>query len=38
VERVYERISIGVYLLWMAALAGVLLRANGHAQTRGQAA
>src|SRR5215212_8892 len=35
---VYERISIGVYLLWMAALAGVLLRASGRAQTRGQAA
>jgi Protein of unknown function (DUF998) len=35
---VYERISIGVYLLWMAALSGVLLRASGRAQTRGQAA
>jgi Protein of unknown function (DUF998) len=35
---VYERISIGVYLLWMAALACVLLRASGPAQTRGQAA
>jgi Protein of unknown function (DUF998) len=34
---VYERISIGVYLLWMAVLAGVLLRASGRAQTRGQA-
>jgi hypothetical protein len=31
---VYERTSIGVYLLWMAVLAAVLLRA----QSRGQAA
>jgi uncharacterized protein DUF998 len=35
---VYERISIGVYLLWMSALAGVLLRASGRARTRGHAA
>jgi hypothetical protein len=35
---VYERISIGGYLLWMAVLAGALLRASGRAQTRGQAA
>jgi hypothetical protein len=35
---VYERISIGVYLLWMAVLAGVLWRASDHAQPRGQAA
>jgi hypothetical protein len=35
---VYERTSIGVYLLWMAVLAAVLLRASGRAQPRGQAA
>jgi hypothetical protein len=35
---VYERTSIGVYLLWMAVLAAVLLRASGRAQTPGQAA
>jgi hypothetical protein len=35
---VYERASIGVYLLWMAVLAAVLLRASGRAQTPGQAA
>ena len=35
---VYERTSIGVYLLWMSVLAVVFLRASGHAQTRGQAA
>jgi hypothetical protein len=35
---VYERTSIGVYLLWMSVLAVVLLRASGHAQPRGQAA
>jgi hypothetical protein len=35
---VYERTSIGVYLLWMAVLAAVLLRASGHAQPRGRAA
>jgi Protein of unknown function (DUF998) len=35
---VYERTSIGVYLLWMAVLAVVLLRASGRTQTRGQAA
>jgi hypothetical protein len=35
---VYERISIGGYLLWRAVLAGALLRASGRAQTRGQAA
>src|SRR5512133_60651 len=34
---VYERTSIGVYLLWMAVLAAVLLRASGRAQPRGQA-
>jgi Protein of unknown function (DUF998) len=34
----YERTSIGVYLLWMAVLAAVLLRASGHAQPRGPAA
>jgi hypothetical protein len=35
---VYERISIGVYLLWMAVLAVALLRASGRAQTGGPAA
>jgi hypothetical protein len=35
---VYERTSIGVYLLWMAVLAVVLLGASGRAQPRGQAA
>jgi Protein of unknown function (DUF998) len=35
---VYERTSIGVYLLWMSVLAAVLLRASGPAQPRGQAA
>ena len=35
---VYERTSIGVYLLWMAVLAVVLLRASGRAQSGGQAA
>jgi Protein of unknown function (DUF998) len=35
---VYERTSIGVYLLWMAVLAAVLLRAIGRTQPRGQAA
>jgi hypothetical protein len=35
---VYERTSIGVYLLWMSVLAVVLLRASGRAQPRGQAA
>jgi hypothetical protein len=35
---VYERTSIGVYLLWMSVLAAVLLRASGRTQTRGQAA
>jgi len=35
---VYERTSIGVYLLWMSVLAAVLLRASGRAQPRGQVA
>jgi hypothetical protein len=35
---VYERTSIGIYLLWMTVLAAVLLRASGPAQPRGQAA
>jgi hypothetical protein len=35
---VYERTSIGVYLLWMSVLAAVLLRASGRTQPRGQAA
>jgi hypothetical protein len=35
---VYERTSIGVYLLWMSVLAVVLLRASGRARPRGQAA
>ena len=35
---VYERISIGVYLLWMTMLAIALLRANGRARTHGQGA
>jgi Protein of unknown function (DUF998) len=35
---VYERTSIGVYLLWMSVLAAVLLRASGRAQPRGKAA
>jgi hypothetical protein len=35
---VYERTSIGVYLLWMSVLAVVLLRASGRAQPRGQVA
>jgi hypothetical protein len=35
---VYERINIGVYLLWMSVLAVVLLRASSRAQPRGQAA
>jgi hypothetical protein len=35
---VYERIGIGAYLLWMTVLAIALLRADGGAQTRGQAA
>jgi hypothetical protein len=34
---VYERTSIGVYLLWMSVLAVVLLRASGRAQSRGPA-
>jgi hypothetical protein len=34
---VYERTSIGVYLLWMSVLAAVLLGASGRAQPRGQA-
>jgi hypothetical protein len=38
VGRVYERTSIGIYLLWMSVLAAVLLRASGPAQPRGQAA
>ena len=35
---VYERTSIGVYLLWMSVLAAILLRASGRAQPRGQPA
>jgi Protein of unknown function (DUF998) len=35
---VYERIGIGGYLLWMAVLAVILLRASGRAQARGQPA
>jgi hypothetical protein len=35
---VYERTSIGIYLLWTAVLAVVLLRASDRAQPRGQAA
>jgi hypothetical protein len=35
---VYERISIGAYLLWMTVLAIALLRANGRAQSHRQGA